>query len=500
MADKPNASSSNRGFKIGKAPVRIQKAPPEEFLSLDVPARPKVDASDVVVPDGYKVEAVMTGLSFPTDVTFADDGTIFVSEGGSSWPTRPYMPARVVIIKPNGKTEAITMNVQAGPRGIAWREGELYMAIKGGYHMQVAKYNLETGKLTVLIDKLPSGGWHEPGGPVFGPDGLMYFGNGSVSQQGVCLPMGFTVDLAKHPLAHDVPGQDVTLTGNNVWSRDPRRPYPYLTQTGPFKPFGTTAEKGEVIKGALFCNSAVWRSKPDGSDVELLAWGIRNPFGMAINEEGELYVSDNDFEEKGERAIAKDPDRIWHIKNAKQPFGSVKTPDWYGFPDICGDGLPVNHEKHHPEKGKPADLFLQDPPPWAGPAAFLEQPHSCMCKMDFSSSDSFGHKGELFVAEWGTLAPLNSPRREDLDHGFRVIRVDVKKGTAEPFMHNKEFGPASRIGGGGIERPVSCKFSPNGKDLYVLDFGHARIDKGAMFAFAHTGVLWKITKEEETHE
>ncbi|GAB3162908.1 PQQ-dependent sugar dehydrogenase [Telluribacter humicola] len=462
-------------------------------------ARPLVDANDVVVPDGYEVEAVMVGLSLPTDVTVADDGTVFVSEGGSSWPTRPYMPARVIALHPNGEVEAITMNVHAGPRGITWYNGELYMAFKGGYHMQLAKYNLETGKLTILIDKVPSGGWHEPGGPIFGPDGLMYFGHGSVSQQGVSLPAGFTVDLAKHPLAHDVPGQDITLTGNNVWSRDPRKPYAYLTLTGPFKPFGTRSEKGEVIKGELWCNSAVWRCKPDGTNVELLAWGIRNPFGMAINEQGELYVSDNDFEEKGERAVALDPDRIWHIKNASQPFGSVTTPDWYGFPDIYGDGLPVNHEKHLPLKGKAAELFIQDPPPWAGPAAFLEQPHSCMCRMDFSRSDFFGHRGELFVTEWGTLAPLNSPREEDLDHGFRVIRVDVKEGTSELFMHNRIMGPASAHGGGGIERPVSCRFSPDGKSLYVLDFGVAHISEGSMFGFAHTGVLWKITKKEMSH-
>jgi hypothetical protein len=61
---------------------------------------------------------------------------------------------------------------------------------------------------------------------------------GLVSQQGVVLPQGFTVDLAKQTYAHDVPGQDVTLTGNNVWSRDPFMPYLYLTETGAFKPFG----------------------------------------------------------------------------------------------------------------------------------------------------------------------------------------------------------------------------------------------------------------------
>ncbi|MCC9136977.1 PQQ-dependent sugar dehydrogenase [Pontibacter silvestris] len=500
MANNKTQSQKNTGFQINRTKLKTATAAQQDLHNLSTPARPVVDPADVVVPDGYKIEPIMVGLSFPTDVSFSDDGTIFVSEGGSSWPTRPYMPARVIVRHPSGDTEAISMNVHAGPRSVTWRDGELYMAFKGGYHMQIAKYNLSTRELKILIDQIPSGGWHEPGGPVFGPDGMMYFGHGSVSQQGVALPAGFTVDLAKHPNAHDVPGQDVTLTGNNVRSRDPRMPYPFMVDTGAFKPFGTSAKKGEVIKGELFCNSAVWRSRPDGSDVELLAWGIRNPFGMAISDGGELYVTDNDFEEKGERAIANDPDRIWHIKNARKPFGSITTPDWYGFPDICGDGLPVNHEKHLPSRGTAAELLLENPPEWAGPAVFLEQPHSCMCKMDFSRSDAFGYKGELFVAEWGALAPLNSPRPEDLDHGFRVIRVDVQKGTAEPFMHNKKMGPASTYGGGGIERPVSCKFSPDGKSLYVLDFGVAKVTPGNMLAFAHTGVLWKISRKEDNNE
>ena len=173
MANNQEVNPINRGFSIGKAPIKTSRTSVEALRKLDVPARPLVDASDVVVPDSYTVEAVMAGFSFPTDIAFADDGTVFVSEGGSSWPTRPYMPARVVIIRPNGETEAITMNVQAGPRGIAWRDGDLYMCLKGGYHMQVVRYNLASGELKILIDKLPSGGWHEPGGPVFGPDGLM---------------------------------------------------------------------------------------------------------------------------------------------------------------------------------------------------------------------------------------------------------------------------------------------------------------------------------------
>lgn len=476
--------------------LSTSRASTEALRALPTPARPIVDASDVVTPEGYTVEPVLVGLSFPCGMGFADDGTLFILEGGSTWPTRPYMPARILRLDPAGAVESIDEEVLGGPRSVAYKDGAIYVSVKGGYHTHIDRYDLTTRERTIVVDKLPNGGWHEPGGPVFGPDGLMYFGQGSVSQQGVVLPQGFTVDVAKHPHAKDVPGQDVTLTGNNVWSRDPTMPYPYLVETGPFKPFGVAAKKGEVIKGELLCNSAVWRSHPDGSGMELLAWGIRNPYGMAINEQGELYVGDNDFEEKSERAIAEDPDRIWHIKNATQPHGSVTTPDWYGFPDICGDGLPVWDERHIPLKGKPAEQFIENPPPWAGPAAFLEKPHSCMTKMDFCRSDTFGHRGDLFACEWGTLAPLNTPREEALTHGFKVVRVDVQKGTGEAFVHNSAPGPASyRPGSGGIERPVDCKFHPDGRSLYILDFGVARVTTGLMIAYARTGVLWRVTRQ-----
>jgi len=115
--------------------------------------------------------------------------------------------------------------------------------------------------------------------------------------------------------------------------------------------------------------------------------------------------------------------------------------------------------------------------------------------MDFCKSDAFGHRGKLFVTEWGTLAPLNSPRKKDLDNGFKVMKVDVNTGEGEAFFQNKRPGPASYYGSGGIERPVDCKFSADGKSLYVLDFGHVTVTGGFMLSYAHTGVLWKITKK-----
>jgi glucose/arabinose dehydrogenase len=364
-----------------------------------------------------------------------------------------------------------------GPRGAAVHGDFLYVAVKGGYHSRIVRYSRSTGERSVVVDGLPDGGWHEPGGPVFGRDGLMYFAQGSVSQNGVVLPQDYTVGLARHPQVHDVPGQDIVLTGNNIDTYDVGAPYPYMVQTGAFKPFGVAAKQGEVVRGALTCSTGVWRSHPDGSGMELLAWGVRNPYGMAFSEDGDLYVSDNDFEESGERAIANDPDRIWLIRNARTPHGSVTTPDWYGFPDICADGLPAWDEKHLPQRGRPAQRLIAEPPVWAGPPVFFEMPHTGLAKMDFCRSEAFGHRGRLFMCEWGTLAPMTSPRPQDLNHGFKVIAVDVARGTAQDFVHNRHPGPASARGTGGIERPVDCTFAPDGRSLYVLDFGLSRVDE-----------------------
>jgi hypothetical protein len=64
------------------------------------------------------------------------------------------------------------------------------------------------------------------------------------------------------------------------------------------------------------------------------------------------------------------------------------------------------------------------------------------------------------------------------------------------FLRNARGGPGSAVGGGGIERPVDCKFSPDGRSLYVLDFGSVRVTDSYMQAFGHTGVLWRVTRRE----
>lgn len=48
--------------------------------NFPTPTRPRVDSSDVVVPDGDEIDPVVAGLIYPTDIAFDDDGTVGLDE------------------------------------------------------------------------------------------------------------------------------------------------------------------------------------------------------------------------------------------------------------------------------------------------------------------------------------------------------------------------------------------------------------------------------------
>jgi hypothetical protein len=81
--------------------------------------------------------------------------------------------------------------------------------------------------------------------------------------------------------------------------------------------------------------------------------------------------------------------------------------------------------------------------------------------------------------------------------GAKVVRVDVRNGLIEDFALNKgrQGGPASKIGGHGLERPVAARFNPAGDSLYVVDFGVMMQSKKGAHPQQGTGVLWRIVRE-----
>ncbi len=125
---------------------------------------------------------------------------------------------------------------------------------------------------------------------------------------------------------------------------------------------------------------------------------------------------------------------------------------------------------------------------------------------DFSRSPLFGHVGEAFIAQFGDLSPTAGKVLAPV--GFKVVRVNVENGIVEDFAvnHGRVNGPASKIGGGGLERPIAARFSPDGSALYLVDFGVMTVGQGGKVRLPWaknkptseprrgTGALWKVTR------
>lgn len=150
------------------------------------------------------------------------------------------------------------------------------------------------GSVTPLVSDLPAWG-HGNDHMVWGRDGKIYWGQGSVTNSGVMgldnqSPPQGQLDqrgFQFRPQARDIPCEDVTLSGQNFETDDPRPGRQgQKASTGAFLAYGTSSTAGQVVKGEVPCNGAILRANPDGSGLEWVAWGFRNPYGLVQAPDG----------------------------------------------------------------------------------------------------------------------------------------------------------------------------------------------------------------------
>jgi glucose/arabinose dehydrogenase len=182
-------------------------------------------------------------------------------------------------------------------------------------------------------------------------------------------------------------------------------------------------------------SAAILSFRPDGSDLRVVASGLRNPYGLAIQPRtGRLFASVNGQDKLGDAEPA-------------ESIVAIRRGAFYGWP-VCW----------------PSNVTLRLVGTCSGvtqPVAYLE-PHSSADGMAFYTGSSFpsAYRGDLFVAEWGQYLSKR--------HGRKVVhllfddRGRVLRRRATTFAT-------------GFSHPLAVAVDPDSGDLLVADWGRGTI-------------------------
>lgn len=186
---------------------------------------------------------------------------------------------------------------------------------------------------------------------------------------------------------------------------------------------------------------------PDGSEMKVYAYGIRNCVGMAVHpKSGELWCSVNERDALGDNLV---PDYITHV----QEGGFYGWPWWY-----MGGHQDPRHEGKHPElkdKVITPDVILH--------------PHNASLGLTFYDGKQFPseYHGDIFASEHGSW-------NRGVRVGYELIRVPLHQ-TGRASGEYEDFMTGFVVDGGHVwGRPVGVTVAPDGS-LLVTDDGSKSI-------------------------
>jgi glucose/arabinose dehydrogenase len=490
-------------------------APPEPLIPQGIINSGKPPSTNIfnIVP-GYKIQPILWNLTLPSTVTFDDNGSMYIAESGYTYGG--FMPApRILQVSPSGQVSVLVDRGLNGPitdLEFNHKNGLLYVSHKG-----LISAVDHRGAIRDLVTGLPSGGDHFNNQIAFGPDGRFYFGQGTATNSGVVGDDNYQYGWLKtSPQFHDTPGKNITLSGQTFRSFNPLTPQDlndYAT-TGAFSAFGSPSHSGQVIKGDVKCNGCIISAKANGTDLKTVAWGLRNPYGVALTGDGKrLIIASDGADDRGSRRIGNDEDKIYAINIANQSNSNFTIAKFYGWPDYYGNGEPVTNPKFKSESSqdnKPLQFLMKSHPPVEKPLTLLSPPGVAATQVAVSTNSSFGFKNMAFVGEYGTMGSLihpydlitgPSPQFSVSTNGPKVIMVNPDTGNYTNFISPKGLNWDFR--------PVGIKFNLNGDALYIVSIGKTEIrasvpptghdgpfstTPAVPWTYANSGVIWKVTK------
>lgn len=424
-------------------------------------------------PPSDRLHPIAKGLNFPTSVTVDDKGVIYVSESGLPFDSAP--PGGTLLrIGPAGTRTTLLSGLRSPVNGLTWRDDWIYIS-EGGNPGRISRYSTISGAHENLVDGLPGFGNYQTNMVAFGPDGRCYFGQGSMTNSGIIgsdsADMAWLRKIQHHC---DIPGYGITLTGRNVEVRHPPAtgvsPEESIrVVTGAFVPYGTPTTPQMRIAPRLPCTAAIMSCRPDGTDLQLVAWGLRNPYGLGFLPDGRLLATDQGADDRGSRPVPNCPDFLYEVRHGA----------WYGWPDFFG-GVPVTSPRFHTDGQQPNEFLLSNhaelPPPEKPLVEF--EVNACATKFAVIPNTISAWGGQLIVALFGDEKPLTAPL------GPRVGRKLVRVNPVDGSIHDVRHVP--------FQRPIDVTFLPTGEAL-VVDFGEFEFTPTrGIAAKAGTGSIWKL--------
>jgi hypothetical protein len=324
---------------------------------------------------------------------------------------------------------------------------------------------------------------------------------------------------------------------------------PFMAFGGGPVPSGTVVKAptpANPQQGIIAGGGTVYSFDPDAanmaSTMRLEAWGFRNPYGIGIDPFNPdlLFVSNNGADVRqttingklvvrGSRPIDNDFDDMFVVRirehgdadkdqdsmdkdegqESKARGGVGREVPFFGHPDFFHDPvsrqpLPVTNPLFCP-----TPLPLPTPPPpvlssrcsqfafsdsfraklKVQPAFAEIELHSSANMFDFSRTEAFGHKGDIFIAETGSI-PTGTGATSLT--GFKVARIDRRSGLVSDFVTHPTNTPEVIFAPGGFNKPIDVRFRD--ADMFIVDFG--------VFAPAtpipNSGKIWKVTHVAHT--
>jgi glucose/arabinose dehydrogenase len=464
-----------------------------------------------LAPAGFRVELVAEGFNYPSAMAWDERGRLYVLESHSV--PLPLVGPQVVRVDAPDRPQTVELEGPHAPTGavavgLVFHDGWFYLShSEQDGTWAISRFRPRGGNVEPVLRGIPATGDHWVNHLAFDRSGALWFGVGSATNSGVVSshdPVNRKW-LKDHPEAHDIPCRDIvlrdaTFEDDNALTEEEGD----AAITGAYQPYG---ESGATrIAGERMCTTALYKLAPGAREPELVAWGFRNPVGLAIGADGTVYVGAQGADVRGTRPVADDPDAIYRVERG----------GWYGWPDFSGALEPLTAPKYAVAARWSADgqdgprpLFDLERSGLRAPderwLVMATAPHAAICGISVIP----GHgpfaawRGQILVSEMGDFRPTTDAIQPDVRAGFQIELVDPATGKSSVFLRNRGDGPSQPAStldlDDGLERPVDVRVGPDGY-VYVLDFGVWVPTPTEARIFPKTGKVFRVVPASATRK